>query len=341
MKIGIITFHWAINYGAVLQCYALQETLKALGHDVFVINYKPKRFDNTFWTFIRYRMFLHPKAYYRDIKKEKKIMLFRNKYLNLTQRYFSTKELQEQCYYDCVISGSDQVLNVSFLRYGEPGGSKAYYLDFCNNKTKRVAYAVSFGAVEYPQDAIESLKEVVSRFSAISVRENTGVAIFKAMGRDDVTVVPDPTLLLDKELYMRLLKPIKKEKKICLYMLHRRERYVDGLCNIEYITNNGGGIETWLSLIYSAKGVITNSFHGTIFSILFHVPFLVVLKTMNNVGMNDRFFSMLYRLNLSNRITTEKCCNFSILDEPIDWNIVDKKLKKYQKEGFDYLSFLQ
>ena len=120
-------------------------------------------------------------------------MLFRNKYLNLTQRYFSTKELQEQCYYDCVISGSDQVLNVSFLRYGEPGGSKAYYLDFCNNKTKRVAYAVSFGAVEYPQDAIESLKEVVSRFSAISVRENTGVAIFKAMGRDDVTVVPDPT----------------------------------------------------------------------------------------------------------------------------------------------------
>ena len=99
MKIGIITFHWAINYGAVLQCYALQETLKALGHDVFVINYKPKRFDNTFWTFIRYRMFLHPKAYYRDIKKEKKIMLFRNKYLNLTQRYFSTKELQEQCYY--------------------------------------------------------------------------------------------------------------------------------------------------------------------------------------------------------------------------------------------------
>ena len=87
MKIGILTFHWATNYGAVLQCYALQTYLESLGHEVTIINYKPKQYDFSLWRFFRYRQFLHPQTFVQTQIKEKPLIPFRNKYLKLSQPF--------------------------------------------------------------------------------------------------------------------------------------------------------------------------------------------------------------------------------------------------------------
>lgn len=120
MKIGILTFHWATNYGAVLQTYALQTFLESKGHEVVIINYKPRNYDNNFWTYIRNRKFLKHSLYKNELKKEAALSEFRRLHLHLTDRITKSANLSAVCKgFDCIISGSDQVLNPSFLLNGE------------------------------------------------------------------------------------------------------------------------------------------------------------------------------------------------------------------------------
>ena len=133
MKIGILTFHWATNYGAVLQCFALQEYLRSQGHDVEVINYKPKQYDDNVFTFLRFRKFLNLDEYLRDRKKESALVAFRDSHLHQTKRICKCMDIVEIANsYDIIISGSDQVTNPSFLLSGEGLGiiSPAYFLGF-------------------------------------------------------------------------------------------------------------------------------------------------------------------------------------------------------------------
>lgn len=124
MKIGILTFHWATNYGAVLQCYALQEYLKSLGHEVEIINYKPHLFDDNVFTFLRFRKFLHIGDYLNNCKKEAALKDFRSSRLHQTERIYACKDMAyiANCY-DAIVSGSDQVVNPSFLLNGEGKGT--------------------------------------------------------------------------------------------------------------------------------------------------------------------------------------------------------------------------
>lgn len=95
MKIGILTFHWATNYGAVLQCYALQIYLEAMGHEVHVINYKPRLYDYTLWNYIRFRSFLHHNSYINSKRKEKVLQRFRDQHLNLTSRIYKKTDIPD------------------------------------------------------------------------------------------------------------------------------------------------------------------------------------------------------------------------------------------------------
>ena len=133
MKIGILTFHWGTNYGAVLQCHALQEYLKSLGHEVEIINYKPPLFDDNLFTFLRFRKFLHIGDYLNNRKKEAALVSFRNEHLHLTERIHVCKDIADiSNRYDAIVSGSDQVVNPSFLLNGEGKGivSPTYFLGF-------------------------------------------------------------------------------------------------------------------------------------------------------------------------------------------------------------------
>ncbi len=341
MKIGIITFHWATNYGAVLQSFALQKTLLEMGHDVEIINYKPKQYENSLWGFIRYRHFLHPKTYLNSIKKEKLMVEFRRRYLNCSKRYYSIKELKSDCdQYDVLISGSDQVMNPSFLTSGEKGGSTAYFLDFGRGNAIRLTYAVSFGTTKYPERLLPIATPLIKRFNVLSVRETSGIDILAVLGRDDAIVVPDPTMLLNYRQYDSALglKPAIKDGTL-VYMLHNRlaniqSRLPQGKIN----TITSESIEKWIQAIKNSEYVITNSFHGMVFSILYHVPFTIVLKSTKNEGMNDRFYTLLNNLDLSDRIMFEN--SFCVDDSAIDWIKVEKKLDVFRARGLTLLNNL-
>ncbi len=341
MNIGIITFHWATNYGAILQSLALQEALVNLGHNVEIINYKPRQYDDNILTFFRFRKFLHLDSYRINRRKEKKLIVFREKYLRQTKRFTTLKRLRQHCnHFDALITGSDQVLNPSFLTSGEIGGSTAYFLDFGNEDCKRIAYAASFGTTDYESRLCEKVRPLIKRFNAVSSRETTGVEIFKLMGAEKPVIVPDPTLLHDHAFYDKLLNDAGPlENKLRAYILHNRENFIGKTLSevgAEIITDQG--IESWINAIKRSTHFITNSFHGVVFCLLYNIPFSVVLKTKENVGMNDRFYTLLGNLGLTDRIFSEAEFNSNCMDFEHDWDKISQKLLAFRNAGIDFLS---
>ena len=339
MRIGIMTFHWATNYGAVLQAYALQETLNSMGHEAVLIDYYPPKFKKTLLNCLRNkRVYLIPRSI-RNVKKEKKIEPFREKYLKRTAYYASSKQLRKlEMNFDCYICGSDQVWNQSFVRSSEQKKNFVYFLDFVPDDKIIASYAASFGASSYPEDLQEELKAVLLRFNAISVREQSGVEIIQRLKIDNVQLVPDPTLLLAPERYEALLEEENKGKYVFSYMLHGKQADAEELLNVlgkrqnEIRVCGNEGVEQWLKKIHDASFVVTNSFHGTVFSILFHRPFAAVL--IKGSGMNDRIITLLKALGLEARIYQGDA---AMLDADIDWAYVDAQLKEYTQGGNSYL----
>ncbi len=339
MKIGIMTFHWATNYGAVLQAYALQQTLNEMGHEAVLIDYYPPKFKKTILNILKIkRVYLIPRSL-KSRKKEKNIAPFRAKYLKRTMYYPSSQELRESAtYFDCYICGSDQIWNQSFVRSSEQEKNFAYFLDFVPKDKIIASYAASFGANTYPEDLQSDLKEVLLRFDEISVREQSGVEIIKRLGIDKAQLVPDPTLLRSAEHYEALLCEGPKDKYVCSYMLHGKQKDALPVLNalfemgLKHRACSDNGVEQWLTEIHSAAFVVTNSFHGTVFSILFHKPFAAVL--IDGSGMNDRITTLLKTLGLEDRIYQG---DQTMLSAQIDWTSVDEKMDVYRQCGYAFL----
>lgn len=338
MKIGILTFHWPTNYGAVLQTFALMKALESLGHKVNIINFKPKQFDLNIINCIKrpHRII----KYIKEFLKENKLNQFRNQNLKLTKRFYTSKELESDCNgFDIIISGSDQVFNPWFFKNGEKGGSSAYFLGFCNCNVIKATYAASFGTVDYPDDLIEKAKSFIPCFKYLSVRENTGKNIFSKMDGKNIRLVPDPTLLHDSNFYNKLItNETNLTNTTRYYILHGRENQI--LKNIKSNKPKNIGnfnIIKWINSIKHSTHLITNSYHGVIFSLIYHVPFSVVLHTKDNIGMNDRFYTLLTPLCLTNRIFSEKEFSDRNLVDNIDWDEIDSKLGNFRKIGWDYL----
>lgn len=338
MKIGILTFHWATNYGAVLQCYALQEYLRDQGHDVEIINYKPWHFD--FWA----KYFRRPwllKDLRKDLiarKKESKLVLFRTQYLNMTKRYYSAAQMAKaQMNYDVVISGSDQVLNASYTIGGENSPTSAYYLE-AFPKALRIGYAVSFGCNNYPQEALSYAKKWINNFDKIGTRETTGLSVLAQMGYQGMkTLVPDPTILQDFKLFNEINIDYPSVKNyLCVYILRKHLEIKDN--NAIYIDdyNNPLSMEQWLGTIMGSKGLLTNSYHGMIMAILNHVPFVVLADSAN---MNDRFNTLLSKMSLTERIVTRAEDYELIMARPINWDTVEDRISEYREKGTEFLCF--
>jgi polysaccharide pyruvyl transferase WcaK-like protein len=351
MKIGIITFHWGTNYGGVLQAYALQTFLKNLGHDVCIINYKPNRYNkNLIKCFKTFRAWSYLNNYH-EFLKEKKIETFRANYLNRTVLYQSTKDLNENppsC--DAYITGSDQVWNPFFTIKGEGKPTTAYFLDFGNKEVKRIAYAVSFGCKDYPDNAKKIAKQHVDRFDAISVRENSGLKIVREMGCGNSIILPDPALLLSPKQYQLTIKKVEIKDPssfVFSYFIHNKEKTISKLIK-HFKTKakvkrpdkffNPYSIEEWLAAIKNSSFVITNSYHGVVFSLLFKKDFIIVLTKGRLSGMNDRIYTLLNYLNLEKRIINSydtKNIN-EIISTPINYNHVEKKIGALQKKTYSF-----
>lgn len=343
MEIGILTFHWATNYGAILQSYALQTFLSERGHSVDIINYKPKSGDNNISYIVKHpSLWKNYKRLLAQKKKERLLTPFREKNLVMTTRYYTTTELKQIAEkYDVLISGSDQVFSPSFTLYGEDGKiCTAYWQGFAGKEVKRIGYAVSFGCTHYPENATEVAKRWINGFNAIGVREHTGLQILEELDYKGMKeVLPDPTLLLGKKLFdkLGLDASAKQCGYTCVYML-RHEIELGG--NVRYIDEKHHPLtmEQWLQTIVNAKQMVTNSYHGMIIAMFAHVPFAVLLETGGGSGMNDRFHTLLRRLEIEDRVATTVDEAMSVLEKPIDFEKVDAAFAKYRKVGVDFLN---
>lgn len=344
MRIGILTFHWATNYGAILQAYCLQEHIRNQGHQVTIVYYKPRKFE-----FSWLRIIKHPRLWkgvpraLASRKKEKLLVPFRDKYLKTTNRYYSVNEFGEEIdKFDIFISGSDQVLNPGFTLSGEDGRpSPVYWLGFGSKAAKRLGYAVSFGYEVYPEKAVPVVKPWINGFDVIGVREKSGLQILEQLGYNGpCEILPDPTLLLGKNIFetLGLEMPLKRNDYICVYMLRRE---VSIKCkDVRYIDEKHHPLtmEEWLKSIMNAGALITNSYHGMIVGLLSHVPFAVLLETEVSCGMNDRFRTLLDRIGLSDHMTTTVENALNIIRQPVDYNEVDLAINNYRMIGVDFLA---
>lgn len=344
MKIGILTFHWVTNYGAVAQAYALQKSLAQMGYDVEIIDYRPTRviLRNLAIRVVRRRL--------ADCLKEVRLRHFRSRHLRTSlDRFRSVKALRRaDSDYDVYICGSDQIWNESFIRRAERLPTLSYYLDFVDDCRRRVAYAASFGSEHLAPDTTRLVGPLLAKFHSIGVRENSGRSIVQAMGLDAAVVV-DPTLLLELSDYEELIGEAGEisDRLIISYILHDDQGTAGAVLN-SVISVLGGyrhislestvpDLEGWLRSLRDAEFVVTNSFHGVVFCLIFHTSFVVVPLT--RAGSNDRIYTLLESIGLSDRVVGDgRAWEASeLLERRICWGSVDDAIMQLRGRGLQFL----
>lgn len=375
MRIGIITF-WQTrdNYGQVLQGFALQYKLKELGHKPFLIRYTHSEVPFPFRRRVRHfiknalllrlnSLFLHkrvlPPISANDTKRD--FDHFKRTYMEMSATiYRSWKELKKNPpLADCYLTGSDQVWSKS-LKDNE---NRSFFLDFGSSHIKRISYAASFAMEEYPSDDCGKLRKLLEKFDAISIRERTGVKICKHLEIEAKWVV-DPTLLFIRNDYSKLFG-LKKESTNNIYIycinilqpdeirFHEIQELAKTYTSQIVVTPSSGyipsaeifeGVEytyptvqSWLQTIDGAKLVITTSFHGIMFCLLFHTPFVYVgLKGKYGRG-NNRVIDLLKTMGLTHRILGDESKLIDVVLSRIDWDVVDKEIAMLRKYSIDFL----
>lgn len=330
-KIGTITFHWATNYGAVLQAYALQMFLKQNGFETEIINYLP------FQTMALTKIGWLRRREFDAFQKERAIQKFREKYLDVSAvKYRSYKDLHSAAESYCaILSGSDQVMNFSFLRYAERWRiTPSYYLSFAGERTQKIAYAASFGTDRIPDAYADFVKKELASFRWVSVREESACAMLKEIGIDSETVA-DPTLLVAKETYEPLIDMESADRNgVFSYILHRDqadahkcERKLFEMFGEKQTVSDDFSVENWLRNIRDSAFVITNSFHATVFALLFHTPFIAVSVVGSN--MDDRLVTLLKMVGLEDRFvkTYDESTMKVLAHRSVNWDEVDEKMR--------------
>lgn len=348
MKVGIITFHWAANYGAVLQTYALQKAIENIGGEVEIIDYVPKSYTPKLWKVLWSRRVHDVKKKWTEYQKNYKISKDIAGKLKLSQHYANAGALKD-CppIYDLYITGSDQVWNEYFTLRGEGGITLSYYLDFVPQKRRKISYATSIGATQLSEKYWESVLPLLTEYEKIGVREQSAKAVLEERGLQ-ATVLPDPTLLISPQEYGCIFKEMPS--KFIYYILQDNQHSAQALknhVNAKYakdssVNLNKVSLAEWGGYISRAECVLTNSYHGIIFSILNHRKFFAVLIEGELQGMNDRVITLLERLDLKERIVKTSEELDRAMQKNINWEKVDRLLEEYRSEGMSYLnSFLK
>lgn len=344
MKIGILTFHCADNYGAVLQTYGLQEYLKKIGHTVYVIDYRPDyllrpyRIFNWEWisslSVIR-NLLLFLRAIFivpTRLKRKKIFERFLRNHIDVC----SVDLANLNSSFDAFFLGSDQIWNPQITS----GLDKIYFGQFPAARGKKlIAYAASAGSCKYLLPYANVLQSLILNFHAISVRERSLADYLQKITNNTIHVTIDPVLLAGRSIYSKLAhKKISRKPYLLSFQLVYNE--LQSLIAKEIAKEKGLNVielssleslkqrkllvaespESFLSLFLEASYVVTSSFHGTVFAILFEKDFNTVsLDAMQSERMSD----LLRSLNLYDRLVID---GNQPTTASIDFNVVNKRL---------------
>jgi hypothetical protein len=330
MNIGIITFHSANNYGAVLQCYALAETLKALGsHSVSLIDL-PLHGKSTSW-----------RSGLRNKVLTQAFSAFRFDFLPVVV----AKEVKQSLY----VFGSDQIWNPQITK----DYTDLFFGEWVTPSIPKISYAASFGLSSWQfEEHTLSAKKWLSSYHSVGIRESSGVDICKDVFAVDATKVLDPTLLLAD--YEAVFKKRKPSSSLVCYIFGKNEKNIDELRDIAkkkklkpVLLNDlrcRKGIKsvpfptvsTWLSYLESSQMVLTDSFHCMVFSIIFKKNFIAIpaiperagrmLSLLSDIGLESRFFNNISEAGQSD-----------VINQSIDYGVVNSKLIKLREESLMFL----
>lgn len=330
MKIGIITLALLENYGGVLQNYALQQVLKKMGHEPCTVDYVPltnfhREFPRVFASWLKtiylriFKGVRRPFAKFLQPKKRPELFNdFVSKNIQITDQLTKyTRDILEKGNYDAIIVGSDQVWRSKFSLCVED-----YYLKFASAyPSKKIAYAASFGVDEWEYSDKQTLvfSELAKQFNAISVREQSGVPLCEKHLGVSASWVLDPTLLLDENEYLRVCEdiPQSQDKFLAAYVLDENDAIRDLYNKIAKERNltiktfaadarASLSVQEWLAMFRDAEYVVTDSFHGTVFSIIFGKEF----KCIYNENRGSARFESLLALHKSGELN--KMRDFSL-----------------------------
>ena len=314
MRVGIVTFHCSYNFGSALQAWALKRVLEDAGHQVSVVDYRSRDFDQ--YRLLRtdsLKSLLSSVLFFPgNLRRRPSFEQFISSNLNLTERYDANdeermaRELPKQ--FDCFVCGSDQIWNLDCTR----GPVAPFFLSFAGD-ARRVAYAASLSHTSFedryfgPKEKA-LIAEWLKPFSLVSVREASTASIYQTLCQQHIETCLDPTLLLDASDYGEIVVPNPDGRgTLFVYMLERNNelvRYASALAKrmslpVSYVSKiplnfgvparnyYGIGPSEFLGLIQECSAVVTNSFHATVFSLLFGTPFQTFATEKSGSRMRD------------------------------------------------------
>lgn len=367
--IGIVTFHESDNYGTCLQAFALQQSIQKLGYKVEILNYKRKNLDNrsTLSLIARVKALMtafpglsiisYPAEKKRAQQKKYIFKDFRDEQFKYSSgKYESLEELKSaNSGYNAFVCGSDMVWSAE-----RAGDLDVYFLRFAD-ETKRIAYAPSFGGVIEPASE-DYYRKSLLEMSFLSCREPRGCNLIKELTGRNAEYVLDPTMLVDKEQWSSFFtsnKNVDKPYILCYCFggvpnsfnisLHKLAKDLN--CEVRYIpansqeykkemkySNYGYGPKEFVQLYQQASFVITNSYHGLLFSLIFEKPFIVLHREEGEhwAKHEDRMASMLSTLDLTDRYIYAQDRIFDG-QLTVNYDVVGPILEKWKIESLNYL----
>jgi len=339
-KVGILTFHYANNYGAVLQAYGLSKAIREMGHEVEVLDYRPLAAR------LRYSGHWprHAKSFLRVASSRWKYHRFRHSYLPLSRTYLTMADLEkDRPEVDHVVCGSDQIWNISSFRGFDP----VFFLAFLKDSgPRRVSYAATFGNAEDLSGCRQSICDLLSRFDHISVRDITSQRMVRDLIDRFAEHVLDPSFLADfgpitpppiikppyvlmnyfgrTELVTNAVRVLRNHFNIPIVSVGRRVEGTEAV--------NAGPVQ-WLSLMRHADFVCTNSFHGTCFSLINRKQFVM----LPNHGAMSRLEDILQTVGLPDRLVCASSGLEKALGSPIDYHDASLRINEARERSFAYL----
>lgn len=369
MKVDVITLHNVSNYGSCLQAYATQTLFKQLGCEVEIIDYYRKdilpeaQIEHAFngHALGRFHYLWEKAPWLKELlsypiggmleARRRPFEEFRQQYLNLTRPYTSADQLvDDPPSADIYCTGSDQVWNSIWNQ----GFDDAFYLGFAPEGKKRIAFSASIGRDVLDEWEIPLMKEALSKYQAISLREISGIKLLDDLGFPEVRLVLDPTLMLTRDNWLSLStmpasisKPyllvyqLNDDSRFDEYVVSMRRRYGLDVVKVSYLTHDcknyaknvvAPAVTDFLGLLLNASYVVTDSFHATAFSLNCGMPFTSIAPAR----FSTRIKSVLELTEQQDRLLTD-INDVEMFERPVDFRLAQDKLQEMREKSLTFL----